>query len=85
VAGTAPFQASTAERNTDFSKHAILGLALSGRPEAAQILRSLQQPADTDAQRAFQAQVSDLVSEALNEHQRISSQGLENYYRMTRP
>jgi hypothetical protein len=85
VAGTAPFQASTTERDRDFSKHAILGLALSGRPEAAQALRSLQQPAATETQRAFQAQVSDLVSEALEEHQRIATQGLENYYRTTQP
>jgi hypothetical protein len=85
VAGTAPFQASTTERNIDFSKHAILGLALSGRPEAAEILRTLQQPTGTDAQRAFQAQVSDLVSEALNEHQKISREGLTNYYRTVQP
>jgi hypothetical protein len=85
MAGTAPFQASTAERDRDFSKHAILGLALSGRPEAAQALRSLQQPAATEAQRAFQAQVSGLVSEALAEHQRIATQGLKDYYRATQP
>jgi FG-GAP-like repeat len=84
MAGTAPFQASTAERDIDLSKHAILGLALSGRPEAAQTLRSLQQPAGTDAARAFQAQIRDLVSEALNEHQRVSSQGLSDYYRTNR-
>jgi hypothetical protein len=83
--GIAPFQANTAERDTDFSKHAILGLALSGRPEAAQTLRSLQQPAGTEVQRAFQAQVSDLVSEALDEHQKISNKGLVNYYRQTQP
>lgn len=75
VAGIAPFQASMAERNNDLSTHAILGLALSGRPEAAEILRSLQQPTGTDAQGAFQAQVSDLVSEALKENQKISSEG----------
>jgi HEAT repeat protein len=84
VAGTAPFQASTTERNLDLSKHAILGLALSGRPEAAQTLRSLQQPAATAAARDFQAQVGDLVSEALNEHQRVSSQGLAEYDRTLR-
>ena len=64
---------------------AILGLALSGRPEAAQALRALQQPATTEPQRAFQAQVSDLVSKALEEHQRIATQGLANYYRTTQP
>jgi hypothetical protein len=84
IKGTAPFQASTSERNVDLSKHAILGLALSGRPEAAQTLRSLQEPASTDAARAFQAQVRDLVSEALNEHQKVTSRGLADYDRMNR-
>jgi HEAT repeat protein len=85
VAGTAPFQASMIERNHDLSKHAILGLAVSGHPEAAEALRSLQHPAQTDTQRAFQAQVSDVVSEALQEHQKVSSQGLAEYYRKTQP
>ena len=65
-------------------RHAILGLALSGRPEAAQTLRSLQQPGGTDAARSFQAQIGDLVSEALNEYQKMSSQGLADYDRTNR-
>jgi hypothetical protein len=81
IRGNAPFQASTEDRNADFSKHAVLGLALAGRPEAAQVLRSLQQPAATDAQRAFQAQVGDLVTDALAENERISREGLAGYYR----
>jgi len=85
IAGVAPFQASSTERNRDFSKFAIFGLALSGRPEAAQALRSLQQPAGAEVTREFQAQVSDLVSEALKENQKIANQGLENYYRSSRP
>jgi hypothetical protein len=84
IAGIPPFQASTTERNWDFGKHAILGLALSGHPQAALALRSLQQPAATETRRAFQAQVSDLVSEALKEHQRITRQGLMDYYRTRR-
>jgi HEAT repeat protein len=86
--GIAPFQANIAERDIDFSKHAILGLALSGRPEAAQVLRSLQQPpmeGGTEAQRAFRVQVSDMVLEALNEHERISTRGLLEYYRKAKP
>lgn len=79
--GVAPFQTSTTERDYDFAKFAILGLALSGRPEAAEALRALQQPAETETQRAFQAQVSDLVSEMLVEHGKVAEEGLENYYR----
>jgi hypothetical protein len=70
VGGIARFQTSTNERNVDFSEHAVLGLALSGRPEAAQTLRSLQEP-----------MLSEVVSEALKEHEKISSQGLANYDR----
>ena len=75
--GVAPFPSSMIERNFDLSKHAVLGLALSGRPEAAEVLRSLQQPTDVETQRQFQAQVGDLVSEALKENERIAKQGLE--------
>jgi PBS lyase HEAT-like repeat-containing protein len=81
AASRAPYQATTIERNRDFAKHAILGLALSGHPEAAQALRSLQQPAVNESQRRFRAQVSDLVAQALKEHQQISSRGLADYYR----
>ncbi len=68
--GIAPFQASIAERNVDFGKHAILGLALSGRPEAAAALQSLQRPsaAASPEERTFQAQVSDLISDSLAEN-----------------
>ena len=83
--GVAPFQRSTTERDFDFSKSAVLGLALSGHPDAAETLRLLQQPADSDMQRAFQAQVGDLISEALKENEKIAEQGLADYYRTTRP
>jgi Matrixin len=79
--GLASYQASTAERDVDFSKHAILGLALSGRLEAAQILRSLQKPAVTESDKALQAQLGDLVSQALFEHAKIAKKGLRTYYR----
>jgi hypothetical protein len=79
--GIAEYQASTAERDMDFSKYAILGLALSGRPEAAQTLRSLQRPAQTAGERAIQSQLGDLLAEALKEHDKISKQGLQAYYR----
>ncbi len=84
VDGLASFQASTAERNTDLSKHALLGLALSGHPKAAEALGALQQPALTKSQQAFQAQIGDLVSEALKDHRKIASQGLAGYYENAR-
>ena len=85
MTSTAPFQTSTTERNDDFSKYAVLGLALSGRPEAAEVLRSLQQPAASATQQAFQAKVSNTVSEALKEYEKISKEGISNYYRTNQP
>jgi hypothetical protein len=84
ISGIAPFQRSVSERNRDFSKYAILGLALTGSPEAAQVLRQLQVPAASPTTREFQAQVGDVISEALRENQKISEQGLMNYYRAQR-
>jgi len=84
ISGIAPFQRSVSERNRDFSKFAILGLALTGNPKAAQVLRQLQVPAASPAIREFQAQVGDVISEALRENQKISEQGLTNYYRTQR-
>ncbi len=83
--GIAPFQKSTTERDFDFSKHVILGLALSGHPEAEEALRSLQKPAETEVGRAFQAQQGGLVVDALKEHGKIAKQGLADYYRATKP
>jgi hypothetical protein len=81
ISGTAPFQHSLNERNRNFSKYAILGLALTGHPEAAQVLRQLQMPSTSPATREFQTEVGDVISEALRENQKISDQGLMNYYR----
>jgi hypothetical protein len=62
----------------------VWGLALSGRPEAAGALRSLQRTGRTQAQRAFQAQAGDLVEEALDVNARVQSVGLAGYYEAMR-
>jgi hypothetical protein len=77
----APYQSTTTERNDDLAKYAILGLALSGHPGAEQALRALQTPTEDEEQRKFRDQVSDLVAESLQEHQRIFRGGLSDYYR----
>jgi hypothetical protein len=79
--GRAQFQASTAERNLDFSRYAVLGLALSGDPEAATVLRRLQDRPSTRGEQALQAQMGDTISEALREHAEIAEKGLAEYYR----
>jgi HEAT repeat protein len=76
---TSPYHATFDARNLQLSKMAILGLALSGHPAAAETLRSLQRPALSEVDRKFQAQVSAVVSEALSAHATISWEGLASY------
>jgi len=76
-----PYHASMDDRNVQLSTMAILGLALSGHPSAAEALRSLQKPPRTKAAEKFQAQVSQVVTEALKAHEMIAKQGLAEYYR----
>jgi len=80
-ANLAPYQKTASERNDDLAKYAILGLALSGHPEAASALRSLQLPTRKPAEKKFRERVSDLVKEALKEHEQVASRGLADYYR----
>jgi hypothetical protein len=87
VPGVAPFHTSADARDRDFSKHAILGLALSGRPEAGEVLRSLQQPSQSQLAQPNtpQAPARDVVSDAIKEHDAIASKGLATYYREREP
>jgi hypothetical protein len=81
---TSPYHANFDGRNLQLSKMAILGLALSGHPSAAETLRSLQRPAISEVDRTFQTQVSAVVSEALSTHTTISTEGLASYDRRRR-
>ena len=75
------FQASTEARDTQLSTMAMLGLALSGRPEAAEALRNVplrRFPGD------FQAQASGAAEAALEAHQQIAEDGLAEYYKKAR-
>jgi len=86
IAWNSPFAASMEERDLQLSKMAILGLALSGHPTAGEALRPLQDPPETAADAAFQAEVSDIVSEALAVHSIVAADGLAAYYaRQRRP
>ena len=71
------FQASTDERDANLSTMAMLGLALSGRPEAAEALRSVSVPRFGQG---FQAQVTSIRDAALEALQEIQDEGLEGYY-----
>ena len=78
VRGLAPSQANDAARNNQLSKYAILGLAVSGRPEAADALRQLQSGPRVQG---LAPGADDLVDSAIIENQRIQSDGITEYYR----
>ena len=63
------------------SNYAIIGLGLTGNPQAAETLRSLLAPATTTAGKVFRARVRDTVIEALNANQVIAKEGLAAYSR----
>ena len=69
-------QPSMQERSVDLSTQAILGLALSGRPEATDALNSVPK----DKFLAFQPAVSEFVEAALAAHQQVAQEGLSEYY-----
>ncbi|MCH8956843.1 hypothetical protein IIA28_16200 [candidate division KSB1 bacterium] len=54
---------------------------MAAKPEAAEALRTLQQPATTESAKQFQAQVSNMVSDALNDLDMIAKDGLAEYYK----
>ncbi len=80
TADVGPFQATVTETNQDLSKHAILGLALSGTPDSAQALRSFQAGEGTGEESEFQAAVDDIIAEALEANNEIQEGGLIEYY-----
>jgi hypothetical protein len=72
---------SMSDRNTQLATMSVLGLAISGRPEAGKILRDLQQPVDPRSMDVRQKlpQIGSIVEAALKEHAKISRDGLESY------
>ena len=74
-----PYHTNVDGRNIQLTKMAILGLALSGHPSAAETLQVLHAPGISEADKKFQHQVSGVISEALRAHEAISREGLMNY------
>ena len=80
VVWSSAYHASVADRNMQLSTMAVLGLALSGKPEARDAY-SLQRAPKTAGAKRLQAQSYDTISEALSANQTIADQGLAEYYR----
>ena len=81
VGWSSAYHDSVADRNMQLSTMAVLGLALSGKPEARDALLSLQRAPKTAGAKRLQAQSYDTISEALSANQMIAEQGLAEYYR----
>ena len=80
-----PYHANTEARDQQLSTMCVLGLALSGHPEAKEALREMKKPAKTDAAVKFQRQVGGIVDEAIQANDTIAKEGLGGYYRKTAP
>lgn len=78
--GASPFTTEAPARNQDFAKYAVLGLAMSGHPTAGKVLEELQSAGARAEASSFQAQIGDMVSEALNANRTIAEKGLAGYY-----
>lgn len=78
------FRGSEDERTAQLSTLAVIGLALSGRPEAKEALLSLEESLGTMGQTPFANQASLVVSEALKTHDIVMKEGLAAYYQNIR-
>ena len=79
VGFTGPFQANTAARDVNLSTMAMLGLALSGRPEALEALGSVTAP-----EGVVDDPLAAAAAAARDAHQQIATDGLAEYYRKAR-
>lgn len=69
-----PHVSSTTQRNEQLISPAIIGLALSGHPEAREALLAFQQGIGSDSR------FNSLIAEALDAHEIIAREGLAAYY-----
>jgi hypothetical protein len=68
-------------RNLQFATMAMLGLALSGHPDAVAALEAMQRPARDPRARLVQQARSEVLGEALKASRAIAADGLSEYYR----
>jgi hypothetical protein len=73
-------EAGTDERSQQLSTLAVIGLALSGHPEAKTTLRSLGENLKAMGPTTFARQMSSVVEEAKKTHETVAKEGLAAYY-----
>lgn len=71
-----PDPAGKKQPGRSLMKYAIIGLGLSGHPEAAAALKSMK-----SSRAAMPAGTTDMIGEALDTNQRVKEKGLADYYR----
>lgn len=76
-----PFQSAKVDRNIQLSSVAVLGLTLSGHPEAIEALQALKEPMASETEKKFQSQISNTLDQAIRDCEAISRDGLLQYYR----
>ena len=77
-----PFYKSKIERDGYLTEAAVLGLGLSGKPEAKIKLLEALQRNKTEEKSKIKTKIKDVVKLALKEHKKVSSMGLKNYQRI---
>jgi hypothetical protein len=81
VAWTSPHGPTEDARSRQLTEVAILGLALSGHPRAAETLREVQARGAAAGASDVQRRLGTLAGDALREHAAIAARGLAEYYR----
>lgn len=81
VAWTSPYAPTKEASALQLAEVAILGLALSGRPLANEVLRDLQAQGTAPGATSNQRRLGKLAGEALDEYALIAKEGLVEYYR----
>lgn len=80
-AWASPYASTDGARNLQLSEVAILGLALSAQPSAAEALRDLQAQGVAAGADDVRRRLGALATDALGEHALIANKGLAEYYR----
>jgi hypothetical protein len=79
----APFPQSPTERNAQLATLAVIGLALSGTPQAETHLETLRQLCDSPEGAEIRTSVGPVLDEAIKACQTIQQNGLSEYCRPT--
>ena len=84
---SSPYHSSEVGRNQQLITMSILGLGLTGHPQAAEFLRSLRTSVTSEGKRlrTYVPRLDDVGGEARKANESIARDGLARYYRKDRP